>query len=66
MVLHLLILNCIWPMQFNVNKCSIMSVGKGNMPVDYTLNDTTLGKSYSVSLEAAQRRMTKMIQRLSQ
>ena len=29
-----------WEMQFNVNKCSIMSVGKGNCQVDYTLNDT--------------------------
>jgi len=36
-----------WEMQFNVNKCSIMSVGKGNRPVDYTLNDTTLGRSFS-------------------
>ena len=35
-------------MQFNVNKCSIMSVGKGNRPADYTLNDNTLGRSYSV------------------
>ena len=35
-------------MQFNVNKCSIMSVGKGNRPIDYTLNDNTLGRSYSV------------------
>ena len=35
-------------MQFNVNKCSIMSVGKGNRPVGYALNDTTLGRSYSV------------------
>ena len=28
-----------WQMQFNVNQCSIMSVGKGNIarPVDYTL-----------------------------
>ena len=25
-----------------------MSVGKDNRPVDYTLNDTTLGRSYSV------------------
>ena len=25
-----------------------MSVGKGNRPVDYTLNDNTLGRSYSV------------------
>ena len=33
-----------WQMEFNVNKCSIMSVGKGNKPVDYTLNDTTLGR----------------------
>ena len=48
MVLHLLTLNCIWLMQFNVNKCRIMSVGKGNRPVDYTLNDITLGGSYSV------------------
>ena len=38
-----------WQMQFNVKKCSIMSVGKGNRPMDYTLNDTTLGRSYSVS-----------------
>ena len=37
-----------WQMQFNVDKCSIMSVGKGNRPVDYTLNDNTLGRSYSV------------------
>ena len=35
-------------MQFIVNKCSIMSVGKGNKPVDYTLVDTILGRSYSV------------------
>ena len=35
-------------MQFNVNKCSIMSVVKGNRSVDYTLNDNTLGRSYSV------------------
>ena len=41
MVLHLLTLNCIWLMQFDVDKCSIMSVGKGKRPVDYTLNDTT-------------------------
>ena len=34
-------------MQFNINKCNIMSVGKGNRPVDYSLNDTTLGRSYS-------------------
>ena len=25
-----------------------MSVGKGNRPVDYTLNNTTLGRSYVV------------------
>ena len=37
-----------WQMQFNVNNYSIMSVGKGNRPVDYILNDTTLGRSYSV------------------
>ena len=36
-----------WDMQFNVSKCSVMSVGKGNMPVDYTLNGTALGRSYS-------------------
>lgn len=30
-------------MQFNVNKCSIMSVGKTNMTVDYSLNNSTLG-----------------------
>ena len=37
-----------WQMKFNVNKCSIMSVGnKGNGPVDYRLNDITLGRSYS-------------------
>ena len=35
-------------MQFNVNKCSIKSVDKGNRPVDYILNDTTLGRSYTV------------------
>ena len=35
-----------WQVQFNVNKCSIMS--KGYRPVDYTLNDTTLVRSYSV------------------
>ena len=37
-----------WQMQFNVNKCSIISVGKGNRSVDYTLNGNTLGRSYSV------------------
>ena len=35
-------------MQFNVNKCSIMSVSKGNRPIDYTSNDNTLRRSYSV------------------
>ena len=35
-------------MQFGVSKCGIMSVGKVNRPVDYTLNNTTLGRSYSV------------------
>ena len=35
-------------MEFNVNKFSIMSVDKGNRPVDYTLDDTILGRSYSV------------------
>ena len=37
-----------WQMQFYFNKCSIMSVGEGNRPVDYTLNHNTLGRSYSV------------------
>ena len=36
-----------WEMKFNVNKCSIMSIGKGNWQVDCTLNDTSLGRSYS-------------------
>ena len=36
-----------WDMQFNVNKCSIMSAGKGNWQVDYTLSGTTLGRAYS-------------------
>ena len=36
-----------WDMQFNVSKCSVMSVGKGNMHVDYTLNGTAIGRSYS-------------------
>ena len=36
-------------MQFNANKCCIMSVGKDNRPVDYTLNDTTLRRSYKVT-----------------
>ena len=37
-----------WQIQFNVNTCSIMSLGKVNRPIDYLFNDTTLGKSYSV------------------
>ena len=37
-----------WQMQFNVNNYSIISVDKGNKPVDFTLNYTTLGRSYSV------------------
>ena len=37
-----------WQMQFNVNKCSIMTVSKSNRFIDYTLNDNTLGRSYSV------------------
>ena len=40
-----------WQMQFNVNKCSIMSIGKGNRPVDYTLNDTTLGPPRGIYLD---------------
>ena len=36
-----------WKMQFNVNKCSIMSIGRGNWQVDYTLNDTALGRTES-------------------
>lgn len=36
-----------WQMKFNVNKCSVMSVGKGNVPVDYKLNNTSLGRSHS-------------------
>ena len=47
-MLHLLTLSCIWLMQFNISKCRIVSVGKGNRSVDYTLNDTILGMSYSV------------------
>ena len=42
-----------WQMQFNVNKCSIMNVGEGNRPVDYTLNDNTLGRSYSEELRSS-------------
>ncbi len=37
-----------WEMQFNVNKCSIMNIGKGNCQVEYTLNETTLGRTNSV------------------
>ena len=36
-----------WKMQFNVNKCTFMSVGKENWHVDYTLSNTTLGKTLS-------------------
>ena len=36
-----------WQMQFNVDKCSIMSVGRSNGPVDYKINDNNLGRSYS-------------------
>ncbi len=35
-----------WEMQFDNNKCSIMSIGKGNWQIDHTLNGTTLGKSF--------------------
>ena len=34
-------------MQFNVNKCTIMSIGKENWPVEYTLSKNTLGKTRS-------------------
>ena len=34
-----------WKMQFNVNKCIIMSVGKENWPVEYTLSNNILGKT---------------------
>ena len=36
-----------WEMQFNVNKCSIMSVGKSDRLVDYSLNNSNLGRSHS-------------------
>ena len=31
-----------WKMQSNVNKCTIMSVGKENWPVEYTLSNNSL------------------------
>ena len=34
-------------MQFNVNKCTIMSVGKEDWPVEYTLSNNALGKTHS-------------------
>ena len=34
-------------MQFNVNKCTIMSVSKENWPVEYTLSNNPLGKTRS-------------------
>ena len=37
-----------WQMQFNVDKCSIMSVGKNTGPVDYKINDSTLERTCSV------------------
>ena len=36
-----------WKMQFNVNKCTVMSVGKENWPVEYPLSNDTLGKTRS-------------------
>ena len=35
-------------MQFNVNKCTVMSVGKENWPVEYPLSNDTLGKTRSM------------------
>ena len=35
-------------MKFNVSKCSIMSIGRGNGPMNYTLNNIILERSYSV------------------
>ena len=37
-----------WLMKFNVSKCSIMSIGRGNGPMNYTLNNIILERSYSV------------------
>ena len=34
-----------WMMQFNVNKCSVLSVGRNNPQYDYTLNNTVLSHS---------------------
>ena len=34
-------------MQFNVNMCTVMSVGKENWPVEYPLSNDTLGKTRS-------------------
>ena len=34
-------------MQFNVNRCTIMSVGKENWPGEYTLSNNTIGKTRS-------------------
>ena len=36
-----------WEMKLNVNKCSIISIGKGNRTIDYSLNEATLGRTYS-------------------
>ena len=36
-----------WKMQFNVNKCTIMSIGKENFHVEYSLSKNTLGKTCS-------------------
>ena len=34
-------------MHFNGNKCTIMSIGKENWPVEYSLSNNTLGKTHS-------------------
>ena len=35
-------------MHFNGNKCTIMSIGKENWPVEYSLSNNTLGKTHCV------------------
>jgi ribonucleases P/MRP protein subunit RPP40 len=34
-----------WGMIFNVNKCKVMHIGRNNQQSDYTMNNTTLGKT---------------------
>ena len=36
-----------WEMQFNINKCNIMRVGKGEGTVEYSLNNIALDRTYS-------------------